>query len=395
MNHNDTDNHAPLVNAVWAPPAKPVVLDEKNGWHQGPTVLDGFYSMYQPEVIYVKEQDVSGGYPYRMWFFAWAYTQENDPAPGYAGYPGGDAIFTARAKSLDGPWEVYSQNGDGFFWDAGRRAQLWYPVLTCDDKWYDSWHVGDPSIVLEDGVFYMAYSSMGCDEDGIPYHKPGDSDGNASCIMGAVSTDGIHWTRSERPLIVWDKEKGFNERENKKDYYGGHQRPSLMREDGIWKMWYDYRESYIGYAECSGDFLTGPWQEKYCGRHSLHHSVDFDVIRIGDIYYAWGDPYLCWEGIQDERVPFYPDDPANWCGRQIVEYQSRDGFAWQATGYFLPDDGYDAIQIPQAFIDHKRRRVCIFYATQRGKREGDQYDWRWDTLRYRWKSFEDFALPEH
>ena len=94
-------------------------------------------------------------------------------------------------------------------------------------------------------------------------------------------------------------------------------------------------------------------------------------------------------------MPFYPDDPANWCGRQIVEYQSRDGFAWQATGYFLPDDGYDAIQIPQAFIDHKRRRVCIFYATQRGKREGDQYDWRWDTLRYRWKSFEDFALPEH
>ena len=241
----------------------------------------------------------------------------------------------------------------------------------------------------------MAYSSMGCDEDGIPYHKPGDTDGNASCIMGAVSTDGIHWTRSERPLIVWDKEKGFNERENKKDYYGGHQRPSLMREDGIWKMWYDYRESYIGYAECSGDFLTGPWQEKYCGRHSLHHSVDFDVIRIGDIYYAWGDPYLCWEGIQDERVPFYPDDPANWCGRQIVEYQSRDGFAWQATGYFLPDDGYDAIQIPQAFIDHKRRRVCIFYATQRGKRGGGQYDWRWDTLRYRWKSFEDFALPEH
>ena len=119
------------------------------------------------------------------------------------------------------------------------------------------------------------------------------------------------------------------------------------------------------------------------------------MVKIGDIYYAYGDPYVNWVGIKDTDIPYYPDDSSLWSQRQIVEYQSRDGLSWTATGYFLPDEGYDAIQIPQAFIDHKRRRVCIFYATQRGKREGDQYDWRWDTLRYRWKSFEDFALPEH
>ena len=390
---NDNDNHIALSGAEeWTPPDRAVMLDENNGWHRSGTLLDGFYSMYQPEVIYVPERE--GNYPYLMWFFAWAYTQENDPCGDYCGYPGGDAIFHARAQSLDGPWEVYSVKDGVYFWDSRREPRYWYPVLVCDDKWYDSWHVGDPSIVYMDGVFYMAYSSMGCDEDGIPYHKPGDTDGNASCIMGATSRDGIHWERTEAPIIVWEHEKGFNERENKSGYMGGHQRPSLMYEDGKWKLWYDYRESWIGYAECEGDFrCPGDWHELRCGNDPLLHSVDFDVIRIGDIYYAWGDPYVSWAGIKDERIPFHADDPGRWSCRQIVEYQSRDGINWYPSGYFLPDEGYDAIQIPQAFIDRKRGRICVFYATQRGKREGETYDWRWDSLRYRWRALEDFRRP--
>ena len=35
----------------------------------------------------------------------------------------------------------------------------------------------------------------------------------------------------------------------------------------------------------------------------------------------------------------------------------------------------------------------MFYATQRGKREGETYDWRWDSLRYRWRALEDFRRP--
>ena len=391
---NDTDNHISADNGDWEIPAAPELQSYENGWiRDQKNLITNFYSMYQPEVVYVPEWDDGQGYPYLMWFFAWSYNQENDPQGDYPGYPGGDAIFLARAKALEGPWEIYSVNYETgeHFWDAEQKPFYWYPVITCQDVWYDSWHVGDPSVVYKEGVFYMAYSAMGCDEDMIPSHYEGDTDGNASCIMGAVSTDGINWKRSEKPLIIWDKEKGYNEKANPQEYMGGHQRPSLMFEDGVWKMWFDYKENQIGYAECSGDFLTGEWKEIRGGQQPLLTGVDFDVVKIGSVYYAYGDPYIDWYKITDDEIPYYSDDASRWSQRQIVEYQSLDGISWKATGWFRPDEGYDANQIPQVFLDHKENRVCIFYATQRGKRESSYYDWRWDNIRMMYRDIELFA----
>ena len=391
---NDTDNHISADNGDWEIPAAPELQSYENGWiRDQKNLITNFYSMYQPEAVYVPEWDDGQGYPYLMWFFAWSYNQENDPQGDYPGYPGGDAIFLARAKALEGPWEIYSVNYETgeHFWDAEQKPFYWYPVITCQDVWYDSWHVGDPSVVYKEGVFYMAYSAMGCDEDMIPAHLAGDTDGNASCIMGAVSTDGINWKRSEKPLIIWDKEKGYNEKANPQEYMGGHQRPSLMFEDGVWKMWFDYKENQIGYAECSGDFLTGEWKEIRGGQQPLLTGVDFDVVKIGSVYYAYGDPYIDWYKITDDEIPYYSDDASRWSQRQIVEYQSLDGISWKATGWFRPDEGYDANQIPQVFLDHKENRVCIFYATQRGKRESSYYDWRWDNIRMMYRDIELFA----
>ena len=71
-----------------------------------------------------------------------------------------------------------------------------------------------------------------------------------------------------------------------------------------------------------------------------------------------------------------------------MEYQSSDGIHWEATGYFRPDSGYASIQIPQIFHDEKNDRLCLFYATQRGKLASDTYDWRWDNIRVMTKSLE-------
>ena len=366
------------------------VLDDE--WSRNEkNLITNFYSMYQPEVVYVEEWDDGKNYPYLMYFFAWAYTQENDPDWGYPGYPGGDAIFMARAKAVEGPWEIYAvdRTTGKNYWDAKQEPKTWDPIITCQDKWYDSWHVGDPSVVYKDGIFYMAYSSMGADEDGIPMHLPGDTDGNASCIMGATSTDGIHWTKSSAPLLVWDGEKGFNENADYSGYLGGHQRPSILFEDGKWRMWYDVRYNEYGYAESEGDFMNpADWKEIYNGENPYRDKdgnkflvVDLDVEKVGDTYYAYGDPYLSWYGIEDDTLVHYKDDPSNWAGRQIVEYQSSNGIDWKVTGYFRPDTGYDAIQIPQIFNDTKNNRLCLFYATQRGKRESSTYDWRWDNIR--------------
>jgi len=367
------------------PPEIPHVLGAREGWIRNEkNLITNFYSMYQPEVVYIKAWDDGERYPYLMWFFAWAYTLENNPSGNYPGFPGSDAIFLARAKSIEGPWEIYSQKHDTGekFWDKTQNPYHWYPVLTCQDVWYDDYHVGDPSVIYKDGIFYMAYSAMGCDEDGIPGHLSIDTDGSSSCIMGATSTDGIHWTRSSAPLLIWEGEMGFNEKNDYANYFGGHQRPGILYEDGKWKMWYDVRFNRLGYAENEGDFMNpNHWNEIHSGKNPIMWAVDFDVVKLGDTYYGYGDPYLSWYGIIDETIKSYPDDPSRWTERQIVEYQSKDGLNWQVTGWFRPDTGYDANQIPQVFHDEKNNRVCIFYATQRGKRYTSWYDWRWDNIR--------------
>lgn len=387
-NRNSND----WIVAIWDD--VPVLDDD---WYRSEDdLITNFYSMYQPEVVYVEEWDDGENYPYLMYFFAWAYTHENDPEGDYPGYPGGDAIFMARAKAVEGPWEIYAvDRATGInYWDTQQDPETWEPIIVCQNQWYDSWHVGDPSVVYKDGVFYMAYSAMGADEDGIPMHLQGDTDGNTSCIMGATSVDGIHWTKSESPLVVWNKEKGFNEIAYPKEYLGGHQRPSILYEDGVWRMWYDVRYNEYGYAECEGNFMDpSAWTEIYNGENPYRyedgrkfHIVDIDVEKVGNTYYAYADPYISWYGIIDNTLAYYEDDPGNWAGRQIVEYQSSDGIHWEATGYFRPDSEYDSIQIPQIFFDAKNDRLCLFYATQRGKLTSDTYDWRWDNLRVMTKS---------
>ncbi len=370
-----------LLDSEW-------VRDEEN-------LITNFYSMYQPEVVYVKEWDDGENYPYYMYFFGWACNQENDAMGTYPGYPGGDAIFLARAKSVEGPWEIYAvdrETGENY-WDTEQKPITWEPIITCQDKWYDSWHVGDPSVVYKDGVFYMAYSAMGTDEDGIFDTKENDTDGAASCIMGATSTDGINWTPTDAPLLVWSGEKGFDEVNDSANYMGGYQRPSIMFEDGKWRMWFDVRYNQYGYAECDGDF-TNPedWTEVYGGENPYvdengqpFYIVDMDVIKVDGKYYMYGDPYMNWYGIVDDEIPYYSSDPSNWSNRQIVEFVSDDGITWKLSGYFRPDSDTDANQIPQIFFDEKNNRLCLFYATQRGIQGDGSYDWRWNNIRMMYK----------
>ncbi len=396
---NDYKHHINADNEKHRIPdsAEPVLLDETSGWVRSEkNVLSGFFSMYQPEVIYIEGED----YPYRMWCMGWAYNLLNEPetledGSLYPGMPGGDAIFTARSKNME-EWEVYSRtdNGTGeVYWDRQQKVTDWVPVITCENIWYDDFHVGDPSVIYSDGTYYMAYSAMGTDKPNPEEEFPWSD--NAACIMGAVSHDGLHWEKSAEPLLIWEQEYGFDETKYKDTYYGGYQRPSIMYENGRWKMWYDYSAGKengvsIGYAENTGDFLNpGAWV-RFTGDTSpiLSHWVDIDVVKIGHIYYAYGDPFTTWYGIKDDRIT---DCGTGWSLRQIMEAQSYDGIHWIPTGYFRPDNGYPANQIPQVFLDHKNGRVCIFYATQRGLQADGEYCWRWDNFRYLYKNIRDFA----
>ncbi|MBM3493646.1 MAG: hypothetical protein FJX72_04885, partial [Armatimonadetes bacterium] len=122
----------------------------------GRDLLRGFGNMYNLHVLDTPERP----YRYRGWFFGWAVKDCNRHIPGYEGC---DAIFAARARSLDGPWEVYC--GDGK-WDATMNAALWRPTFAPQREAFDSWHNGDPTVVRVGKRYYMAYSSVGHNKDG-------------------------------------------------------------------------------------------------------------------------------------------------------------------------------------------------------------------------------------
>ncbi len=145
-------------------------------------LLTNFHNMYNPCVV-----ETSGEYRYKMWLFGWAvgYNQNT---------PGCDAIFHARSKDLR-TWEVYRGDNE---WDRTMDPSKWIAVVHASDRWYESWHAGDPSVVMKDGQFFMAYSATSKPfkpTEGYPFNM-------VQCIMSAVSEDGVHWERASQPLLT-------------------------------------------------------------------------------------------------------------------------------------------------------------------------------------------------
>jgi hypothetical protein len=324
----------------------------------GRTVLGGFDNMYHSSVLQVADR----AYPYRMWFMGWAAADCNP------GYPGCDAIFLARGKSLD-TWEVYA--GDDT-WDTSQTPSRWVPVLTANTKPYDAWHNGDPSVVFHDGRYYMAYSATGPDADGVRYGEPGDTDGDLYCVMGAVSDDGIHWRRSVTPLAINPSDIGAaGDRATDAVIGGMYHRPSLMFDQGHWRLWFDYWLSNgvaMGYAEGNAsEFLQGNFHIVRAGNEPLLPEwPNPSVVKAGGKYYCFSDPSGYGVG---------------WAGRQLAEAESRDGIHWNILGYLPPDADTPACQVPSAVVLRDAGRDClvVFYACQKG---GEPYDYRYDRIRY-------------
>ncbi|MCX8064965.1 MAG: hypothetical protein N3G21_07310 [Candidatus Hydrogenedentes bacterium] len=340
------------------------ITDRSNLWERsGENVLQGFKNMYNFHVIYEPE---SNDYPYRAWFFGWAVKDCNRNIEGFSGC---DAIFTARAKDLEGPWEVYC--GDDI-WDRSGDPERWKPLFAPLGTYFDKWHNGDPSVIKVGDKYYMAYSATGHDKDGIPDGREGDTDGDFYCIMGAVSTDGINWERSKNPILVYENEFGRKEKEGDVVLYGTYHRPSIMYEGGKFKMWFDYWAPWgisMGYAENEKDFLKmEDWKlVRYGDNPCLKEFPNPDVVKVGNVYYAFSDS----GGYE----------PHEWKGRKITEAVSLDGLDWKILGFVQPDNDAPAIHVPEAITHNEGGKVWlyVFYACQRG---GDtNYDFRYDRIR--------------
>lgn len=375
------------------------VLIEDRGEDGGyRNIVENFYNMYHADVVKVDDAD----YPYRMYFFGWAASFTNQ------GWPGADAIFLARGKNID-EWEIWSSDDDyteryralrgadatpsydvevlktmEYYWDTEMDPQKWSPIIFADlNTYYDNWHNGDPSVVIKDGTYYMAYSGYGTDLDGVI----GGADGDLSVVMGATSEDGIFWTKSEEPILIWEDEIGRDEpfTGSGRDYavrpfYGVYHRPSMIwdEEAGRFKIWFDYISDYrpgvactmsMGYAENAGDPMKkADWNIlKKDGDPALYAFPNPDVEKIGDLYYAVGDPNGADHGIQSDRIP-----TSGWNSRQVVEAMSPDGINWTVTGYIEPDDDTQANQIPTLYYEDGI--LVLFYSPQVGNTRDPEWD---------------------
>jgi len=195
-------------------------------------LLCNFLNMYNLTIVFRPQEEP---YPVKGWFFGWATETCNPP------YRGCDAIFAARAPRVEGPWQVYSGNQGGkATWDASMTPGLWAPVIEGGTQFFNNWHNGDPSVIYLNGRYYMAYSATGHNLDGIPYGQPGDKDSDLSCIMGAVSTDGLDWEPTAKPLLIEPSNIGGTPPPGNYNHVkGNYHRPSLMHENGVFKMWFD------------------------------------------------------------------------------------------------------------------------------------------------------------
>ena len=335
-------------------------VDQSARWQRtGRNVLWGFTNMYHPTVLQVEDP----AYPFRMWFMGWAADDSNSR------FPGCDAIFHARGKDLDS-WEVYAGDQN---WDATMDPKRWVPVITARDKPYDAWHNGDPSVVRKDGRYYMAYSSTGPDEDGLLFGHAGDSDGDLMCVMGAASDDGIHWQRTEKPLLIYEPEIGkAGDPQSDAVLHGMYHRPSLLFDGGRWRLWFDYWTSSgvaTGYAEAAEDeFMQSGFRVLRAGDSPvIPEWPNPDIIKLDGKYRAFADPSGYGEG---------------WAGRQLAEAISGDGLNWQMLGWIPPDSDTPACHVPAATVVEQAgsRWLVVFYACQIGG--SPEYNYRYDRIRY-------------
>ncbi len=340
------------LTAMWEVSPKPIV------W--------GFHNLYNPCVIYEPGKE----YPFKMWFFGWPVGDVDKRFTG-------DAIFFARAKSLE-EWEVYA--GDAG-WERGMNAVVFEPVMTGTPKPFDGMANGDPSVVKRDGVYYMALSSVGFDNRKDAEGK--EHQYNVGCVLGATSKDGIHWKKTEAPIAIWDKELEHGwEIVNGRippaapDYYGSYHRPSLMFDEGKWKLWFDYFVPgtfvSLGYAENKGDFVNpSDWHVLRAGTEPLLRDWPNPcIVKARDKYFSVCD------------APNYPDEMGG-DGRLLTFAMSSDGLNWKVLGHARPD-GKAASHVPQALVMTVDgvEWLYVFYSWKPGQRPGEPWDFRYKEIRH-------------
>ena len=222
------------------------------------------------------------------------------------------------------------------------------PVLdTGGPSPYESYHVQQPSVIIEDGVYKMWYTG----------YRGGPSPRTGICY--ATSTDkGLTWTKHGTVLEVTEEW----ERNTPPETYNYINHPRVVYEDGVYKMWYTAGGS-LGYTT-SVDGVNWGVKTQQLGLGSPYNDIvkgpsDYKLYysKSGAIYVmessdgGVSDP---WEVANEDDPILMPGDSGDWDSSGIstpnVRYEPQTGKfqMWYygnstsgapSIGFALSDDG--------------------------------------------------------
>lgn len=152
------------------------------------------------------------------------------------------------------------------------------PILERNEV--DPYLTASPFVLIEGSIWRMWYVSCTGWElrNGKPQHS--------YHIKYAESSDGIHWERNGRVCIDY---------KSKEEY--AIARPSIVKEDGVYKMWYSHRgASYeLGYAE-SRDGLSWDRRDEESGLEVSDQGWDSEMLAYPFVFDYRGDRYMLYNG---------------------------------------------------------------------------------------------------
>ncbi|MBS1517280.1 MAG: hypothetical protein JSS91_04260 [Bacteroidetes bacterium] len=179
----------------------------------------------------------------------------------------------------------FSFNGAAVSEDGGKsfaKISRGPAVLYSND--IDPYSTFAPFVIKEGGKLKMWYVSLikWTEEKGELRHYYN--------IRYAESEDGINWDRKGHVCIDFSN-----------DFEYAIARPFVLKESGIYKMWYSYRESKkiktyrVGYAE-SADGLTWERADEKVGLDVSETGWDSEMIEYSFIYDFKGERYMLYNG---------------------------------------------------------------------------------------------------
>lgn len=172
--------------------------------------------------------------------------------------------------------------------DGGLTFNRAYEGPVVDRTHLEPYFTASPYVIIDNGIWRMWYASC----TGWIIHN--NRTEPLYQIKYAQSQDGIHWIRENVTCVDYKFDKEANAR------------PCVIKEDGIYKMWYCYRGSFdyrtnkdqsyrIGYAE-SDDGIKWIRKDEEAGIDRSEDGWDSEMMEYPYVYEHKGRKYMLYNG---------------------------------------------------------------------------------------------------